>query len=80
MLSRMAKREDQGGTLGIGESASALGRIVGPEAGPYSYAHVSHAFPYVTGGALMAVAAALALTLRRAPVDDQAGGATPRGA
>jgi predicted MFS family arabinose efflux permease len=75
LLSRMAKREDQGGTLGIGESASALGRIVGPEAGTYSYAHVSPASPYLGGGALMALAAVVAFTLRHAPVEED--GATP---
>jgi predicted MFS family arabinose efflux permease len=80
LLSRMARREDQGGTLGIGESASALGRIVGPEAGTYSYAHLSLAAPYLGGGLLMAVAAVLAMTLRRAPVDEAEGAATPRGA
>jgi predicted MFS family arabinose efflux permease len=74
LLSRMARRDDQGGTLGIGESASALGRIVGPEAGTYGYAHVAPAFPYVAGGLLMAVAAAVSLTLRRAPVDGAAAG------
>jgi predicted MFS family arabinose efflux permease len=69
LLSRMADRDDQGGTLGIGESASALGRIVGPEAGTFSYDHLSYSAPYVGGGGLMAIAAALALTLRHAPVE-----------
>jgi predicted MFS family arabinose efflux permease len=76
LLSRMAKKEDQGGTLGIGESASAMGRIIGPEAGTYSYSHVSFGFPYVAGGVLMAVAAMVAATLLRAPVEP-AGGAAP---
>jgi multidrug resistance protein len=79
LLSRMSKREDQGGTLGIGESASALGRILGPESATYTYDHVSFAFPYLAGGALMGVAASVALTLRRAPIDDAAA-ASPRGA
>lgn len=69
LLSRMARREDQGGTLGIGESASALGRIVGPEAGTFSYAHASPATPYFGGGVLMALAAVVAFTLRRQPVE-----------
>ncbi|HET9595381.1 MAG TPA: MFS transporter [Anaeromyxobacteraceae bacterium] len=79
LLSRMSKREDQGGTLGIGESASALGRILGPESATYTYDHVSFAFPYVAGGVLMGVAATVALTLKRAPMDDAAA-ASPRGA
>jgi len=69
LLSRMAKREDQGGTLGIGESASAMGRIIGPEAGTFTYSHVSFGFPYVAGGVLMGVAAVVAATLLRVPVD-----------
>jgi predicted MFS family arabinose efflux permease len=69
LLSRMARKDDQGGTLGIGESASALGRIVGPEAGTFSYDHISFGAPYVGGGVLMAVAAAVAVTLGQAPVD-----------
>ena len=76
LLSRLAAKDEQGGTLGIGESASALGRIVGPEAGTFSYAHVAPAAPYVGGGILMAIAALVALTVRPA----QDGAASPRGA
>jgi DHA1 family tetracycline resistance protein-like MFS transporter len=70
LLSRMARKDDQGGTMGIGESASALGRIIGPESGTFSYVHVSTAAPYVGGGLFMLVATAVAATLLRAPVDD----------
>jgi len=80
LLSRMSKKEDQGGTLGIGESASALGRILGPESATYTYDHVSFAFPYLAGAALMALAAAMSLTLRRAPVDEEPAAQSPRGA
>jgi MFS family permease len=72
LLSRMAHADDQGGTLGIGESASALGRIIGPESGTFTYAHVGHAFPYVAGGALMAVAAGVAVTLAGARTEPDA--------
>ncbi len=72
LLSRMARKDDQGGTLGIGESASAMGRIVGPEAGTFTYSHISFAFPYVAGGVLMALAAAVAATLLTARLDDDA--------
>jgi predicted MFS family arabinose efflux permease len=75
MLSRMARKDDQGGTLGIGESASAMGRIIGPEAGTFTYSHLSFAFPYVAGGVLMALAALVAATLLGTRVDD-AGPAT----
>jgi predicted MFS family arabinose efflux permease len=72
LISKLARREDQGGTLGLGESASALGRIVGPISGTSSYA-MFHAFPYLAGGALMALAAAVATTLRppAAPAEER---------
>lgn len=66
ILSKLAKKEDQGGTMGLGESASALGRIIGPISGTATYA-LAVAFPYVTGGILMAIAAVVATTLRAAP-------------
>jgi MFS family permease len=77
LLSRMAHKDDQGGTLGIGESASALGRIVGPESGTWTYAHVGHAFPYVAGGALMAVAAIVSMTLVGARTEPDAASPAP---
>jgi len=54
--------EDQGGTLGIGQSASALGRIVGPLAGTTSFA-AWQAAPYLGGAALMVVGAAVGATV-----------------
>ncbi len=62
LLSRFSRAEDQGGTLGIGQSASALGRIVGPLAGTTSFA-AWHAAPYLGGAALMAGAAVVAATV-----------------
>jgi hypothetical protein len=58
--------------MGIGESASALGRIIGPETGTFTYAHAGHAFPYVGGGALMAVAAGVAVSLAGALAEPDA--------
>jgi DHA1 family tetracycline resistance protein-like MFS transporter len=65
LLSKLAKREDQGGTMGLGESASAFGRIIGPITGTASYA-LYRGFPYLAGGLLMAVAAVLASRLAAA--------------
>lgn len=64
LLSRFARAQDQGGTLGIGESAAAFGRIIGPEAGTWTFGQWSIAFPYVGGAALMAFAAAVGVTVR----------------
>ncbi len=67
LVSRFSRVEDQGGTLGIGQSAAAFGRILGPESGTFSYARLGVAFPYVAGAVVMSLAAGLAATLRKAP-------------
>ena len=64
LLSRQARAEDQGGTLGLGQSAAAVGRILGPEAGTYTFAQFSMAFPYLGGAVLMLAAAVMGATLR----------------
>ena len=75
LLSRFSRAEAQGGTLGIGQAASALGRVLGPISGTQSYALSppgSHALPYVGGAALMAVSALIGLTLRPRPEPGEA--------
>jgi MFS family permease len=65
LLSRTARAEDQGGTLGIGQSASALGRVLGPVTGTFVFDAVWFAGPYVGGAIIMIGMAALASTLRQ---------------
>jgi MFS family permease len=65
LLSRSARAEDQGGTLGIGQSAAALGRIGGPISATNAYEHLWHGAPYVGGALLMLVTVAIGSTLRR---------------
>jgi predicted MFS family arabinose efflux permease len=65
LLSRSARDEDQGGTLGIGQSAAALGRIGGPISATNAYDHVWYAAPYLGGALIMLVTAAIGSTLRR---------------
>ena len=65
LLSRSARAEDQGGTLGIGQSAAALGRIGGPISATNAYDHIWYAAPYVGGAMIMLVTAAIGSTLRR---------------
>ncbi len=72
LLSRGARAEDQGGTLGIGQAAAALGRIAGPISATNAYDHVGVGAPYVAGAAILLLTAAIGTTLRR-PVG--AGGA-----
>jgi predicted MFS family arabinose efflux permease len=69
LLSRMARADDQGGTLGIGESVAAAGRVLGPISGTWTFQNFSMAFPYLGAAALMAVGAALGAALR--PVDPE---------
>jgi hypothetical protein len=65
LLSRSARAEDQGGTLGIGQSAAALGRIAGPISATSGYDHLWPGAPYVGGAILMLLSAAIGSTLRR---------------
>jgi MFS transporter, DHA1 family, tetracycline resistance protein len=63
LISRFSRAEDQGGTLGIGQSAAAVGRIVGPLSGTWSFSRWQAA-PYLAGAALMGVAALIGATVR----------------
>ncbi len=64
LISRSARAEDQGGTLGIGQSAAALGRIAGPISATSAYDRLWMGAPYVGGAAIMLVTAAIGWTLR----------------
>ncbi len=66
LMSRFARRDDQGGTLGIGESAAAIGRVVGPVSGTWTFTNVSVAFPYLWAAGLMIVSAAIGAVVRPA--------------
>jgi predicted MFS family arabinose efflux permease len=80
LISRSARAEDQGGTLGIGQSAAALGRIAGPISATNAYQHLWFAAPYMGGAAIMLATAALGSTLRApAPAPAPAGAEPVRG-
>ena len=66
LMSRFARSDDQGGTLGIGESAAAIGRVVGPVSGTWTFTNVSIPFPYLWAAALMVVSAAVGAVVRPA--------------
>lgn len=80
LLSRAARAEDQGGTLGIGQSAAALGRIVGPISATSAYDHLWFASPYVGGAALLLFTASLGATLRQPAAEGAAASAVRDGA
>jgi predicted MFS family arabinose efflux permease len=65
LISRSAGADDQGGTLGIGQSAAALGRVAGPISATNAFDKLWYAAPYFGGALLMLAAAAIGSTLRR---------------
>lgn len=62
-ISLLASRDEQGRILGTAQGFSALGRIIGPLLGGWSYTALSHSAPYYMSGAIALVAAALILFL-----------------
>lgn len=62
LLSLRTAAEDQGGMLGLGQSMSALARILGPAIGMPLFGWMQTA-PYLTGGLLMGLVCVLVLTL-----------------
>ena len=65
LISRSASADDQGGTLGIGQSAAALGRVAGPISATSAYDKLWFAAPYLAGAVIMLAGAAIGSTLRR---------------
>lgn len=62
-VSKRAKESEQGGALGVNQSASSLGRVFGPALGGLLYGAVSHASPYWVASVGSTVAFAIALGL-----------------
>ncbi len=71
MLSLRSESSAQGGILGLGQSMSALARILGPLIA-FPLFEVELTYPYYMGAALMAVGAILVLTLRPQKTDAEA--------
>jgi multidrug resistance protein len=67
VISRLSDPSEQGGMLGLAQSLSALGRIVGPAWGGYLFDRAGTTVPYLSAAAIMTVALALAVAgVRRA--------------
>jgi MFS family permease len=60
LLSRLARQDAQGGTIGLSRSAGALARILGPLAGTWVLGSAGLAWPFWTAGGLMLVALLIA--------------------
>ncbi|MBY0547014.1 MAG: MFS transporter [Candidatus Obscuribacterales bacterium] len=63
LLSKLANPAETGGVLGIGQSLSTLGRILGPIVGGLAYEHLGPECPYYLGAAVMLAVCALATRL-----------------
>lgn len=63
MLSKLAARDRVGGVLGVGQSLSTLGRIIGPIVGGAAYQYLGFSSPYWIGAVAMVVAFLLSLKL-----------------
>lgn len=63
MLSKLANPSETGGVLGVGQSLSTLGRILGPMAGGAAYQYLNVESPYYLGSVCMMVVFAMALRL-----------------
>jgi DHA1 family tetracycline resistance protein-like MFS transporter len=61
MISKLADADEQGGMLGLAQSLSALGRIVGPAWGGFLFDRFGIGVPYLSAGVIMVVAFAVAM-------------------
>ncbi len=67
ILSKQADPAMVGGALGVGQSLSTLGRILGPIAGGWFFLHAGLQTPYYLGAAVMILAFALSFWLPNVP-------------
>lgn len=63
IISKLAPTEEIGGVMGVGQSLSTLGRILGPVIGGASFQYLGMGSPYVIGAAGMVLAFVLSLML-----------------
>lgn len=63
LLSRSVDADEQGGSLGLGQSLSALGRVVGPGFSGALF-QINKGAPFWVGGALMGLCVLVAFTVR----------------
>ncbi len=63
MTSKLADPEKVGGVLGVGQSLSTLGRVLGPIAGGTAFQYLGVEFPYYVGAAVMVVVLLISFAL-----------------
>ncbi len=80
ILSRLATRSEVGGVMGVGQSLSTLGRILGPVAGGAAFQYCGDSSPYVLGAAAMVVAFVLSFFLSRPVAQEEESSVKPAAA
>lgn len=65
LLSKLAPKDQTGGVMGVGQSISTLGRILGPVVGGALFDRMGPASPYVLGASFMLVAFLVSFKLPR---------------
>jgi MFS family permease len=65
LLSKLCPKDETGGVMGVGQSMSTLGRILGPIAGGYLFDAMGASSPYWLGAGCMLVACLLSFRLPR---------------
>jgi len=71
LLSKSSGADEQGGIMGIAQSASSLGRILGPMWGGYTFGAFGVGWPFLTGGMFMGLAFLLSLLTLRDEVESR---------
>src|SRR5262249_34676127 len=61
LISRSSPPDRQGEILGVAQSMSSLGRILGPPVGTALFAQLGKNYPYLVGGSVMAIACVVAV-------------------
>ena len=64
LISRTASGDDQGATLGLGQSLASLARATGPVLGGYLFQRMGIHAPYLVAGALFLASGLIGLGLR----------------
>jgi DHA1 family tetracycline resistance protein-like MFS transporter len=77
LISRRARADQQGGTLGVAQSAGSLARIIGPAIAGAVFAAWGRNAPYWLGAALMLAVVALALGVLRDETERAAAATAP---
>ncbi|MBX9691514.1 MAG: MFS transporter, partial [Cyanobacteria bacterium] len=63
ILSKLAPKATVGGVMGVGQSLSTLGRILGPAVGCFAFQNIGMSSPYTLGAVVMVAAIAASMFL-----------------